>query len=248
MLCDDLRAYLDNEISGPAAIVMAVHSRVCPVCRENAAAWSRLSAEIRSSGDGPELPVLRERLMADARASAASAREEGLPRPSLMPIYAGMAAVLLMLALVGRTGFKNHPSAQKRVSVAARHADRADTGNTNHVLESMPQIDKPIANISANQGRGNRKLRRVRTARHHLRRYARRNVDPPRTDIPTDLRVEWRVQEDASEVVLAVGSLEQKIQNKIVPLPPDPDASEIRRPALRTVVSINPIPRTASEM
>ncbi len=73
--CENLKAYLDGELSLLERLRMRVHLRRCPGCRVDALEFRRLAAEIKQPVDKTVPSSLRDRVMADANA-AASARAE----------------------------------------------------------------------------------------------------------------------------------------------------------------------------
>jgi len=109
MKCDNLKAYLDNQLRFFDRLVMRAHTRSCAECRQNTAIWSPLSREIERLEGEPVPPTLREKLMADAIAAAASTRARQASTPieqggaqrvwRIRKAYLAAAFVVLMVAV-----------------------------------------------------------------------------------------------------------------------------------------------------
>ncbi|HUT75890.1 MAG TPA: hypothetical protein VM221_13775 [Armatimonadota bacterium] len=108
MMCENLRAFLDDELSAIGRLVMSARLRLCGRCRLNAAEWQRLSRQIEQLEDEPVPPALGECVHADALLAAASARTHGpsLPvqqsrRQGVMTMRRTVMAVVFLGVLAG---------------------------------------------------------------------------------------------------------------------------------------------------
>lgn len=97
MKCENLKAYLDNQLNFYERLVMAAHVKTCPACRQDVAEWSCLSRDTERLEGEPVPPALRERLMADAMTAAATAqaRASQSERPRAQGVFAMKRSLLV---------------------------------------------------------------------------------------------------------------------------------------------------------
>jgi hypothetical protein len=203
MLCDNLRAYLDNELTPPEAVVMRVHSRFCPTCRRNTAVWSCISKEIKLAEDGPELQSLRERLMADARTASARARlsmsTASRPRTRQMaPYFAGLLAAVLILFFIVRAIIMV-PSPARKDSTVVNAPDRTST-NGDQIPRGLVDPEKPQ---DAHSGITTSNARPKRTGRPSGQRHLQQQTRQAEIAANVDLSIELPLYETPSRPVLA---------------------------------------------
>lgn len=110
MKCENLKAYLDNELNFYERLLMAAHVKSCASCRQDMAEWSGLSRDIERLEGEPVPPALRERLMADAMTAAASAQASDASesrRPRAQGVFAMKRALLVtaFAVLIVAVGF-----------------------------------------------------------------------------------------------------------------------------------------------
>lgn len=97
MKCENLKAYLDNQLNFFERLAVAAHVRLCPACRRNMAEWPGLSRNIERLEGEPVPPALRDRVMADAMTAAAAthARASQSERPRAQGVFAMKRALLI---------------------------------------------------------------------------------------------------------------------------------------------------------
>jgi outer membrane lipoprotein-sorting protein len=119
MMCEKLKAFLDDELGAFGRLAMSAHLRLCGRCRLNAAEWQRLGRQIEQLEDEPVPPALSERVRADAQIAAASARTHGpspaaqrsrregvmtMKRTVIAVVFLGVLAGVAFWQLPGRRG------------------------------------------------------------------------------------------------------------------------------------------------
>ncbi len=102
MRCENLRAYLDGELSRWERLPMRWHIWRCRACRAKAAAWPGLHRALSALAAEPVPERLRNRIEADALAAAAKAaararQSRGQPRWALTALSALLVAAALAL-------------------------------------------------------------------------------------------------------------------------------------------------------
>ena len=84
-------------MSSKSRLMPFIHKMLCPDCRHGAAEWSRLSHEVEQLEDDTLPPSLDEKLVRDAMAAAASARESRLTAARVFTVRRALFALTALL-------------------------------------------------------------------------------------------------------------------------------------------------------
>lgn len=149
MKCENLRAYMDDELGFVGRLAMIAHLRSCTACRQNVAEWLCLSRETKRLEGEPVPPSLEQKLMADAMTAAsarAHANSPALHKPRAMEalrmekkglLAAGFAIALLAVALTmfprPHKAFALANVARAMESVRSVHFSGWHTGNKGRI-------------------------------------------------------------------------------------------------------------------
>jgi hypothetical protein len=221
------------------------HLRECPVCAARLARLQRIEACIAGSLGQPEVgPDITASVM--SRISGEASRSS---RRLVLAYGAGLvAAVCLLLFASDKAGLLRSPS-KKQVTVA-----KAPTPVPAKSIEALPEPAEARGTTEVRRGSQPQGTRRPSLSKIAFR--PPRRTSPQRGLRPADagrgdLRIELRTEGNTSSIVVARGAehvLEVGVRNKSISTPPDPEASNVERPPLKTVVSVNPMAPTLSEM
>lgn len=132
-----LIAYLTGELRGAERERVAAHLAACAGCRREHEAFQRILGDLKASAPAaPEIHWGRWRAELDARLEARRRRTgfgRWLARPVPLVLSAGVAGVLLALALLG-------PRGGTRVDLTA--ADEAVLGDRLDLLRQYPIVER----------------------------------------------------------------------------------------------------------
>lgn len=96
---EDLKAYLDGELSGMRRYFVGRHLTGCVSCREEVAGLRQFGAEMRDSETAVPSPQLRQRILASLPEMAPVSSAPVRWRPNPMPRYASAGAFSLLLVV-----------------------------------------------------------------------------------------------------------------------------------------------------
>lgn len=103
MIRDDLKAYVDNELSAARRLVVRIHLARCGSCRKELAMLVRIADELRSRDTGTLDAALRYRILAEAVEVTSQQRQASRPRqlwrPRSLPAWSAVAAALAIVAV-----------------------------------------------------------------------------------------------------------------------------------------------------
>ncbi|BDI30181.1 hypothetical protein CCAX7_22320 [Capsulimonas corticalis] len=116
---DDLKAYIDGELSLLRRLAVARHLAHCASCRMEVAQMSQITEELRPETDEALDPNLRAKILADlGPASTSPVRTRRKLRP--MPVFAGSVAAIAVLWCLAPIFTANHlgsPMAAKHIGL-----------------------------------------------------------------------------------------------------------------------------------
>ena len=244
---EDILLFESGDLDDQAKSRLDAHLRECPVCAARLAKLRAIEAHIVQSLAQPEaVPDITRLVM--SRILEKQARPA---RRLVLAYVAGLfAATCLLLFGLDKTGLLRSPT--KKQAIVAETPARVPARSGEVPREPL---EKRQATPDLRPGSQLEKIPRLSPLKTAVR--PPRGTGPRRSPRPADaghgdLRIELRIEGNTSRIVVAARGvehvLEVGIRNKSLPTPPDPEASNVKRPPLQTVVSVNQTALIMSQM